>query len=590
MLLHAPEARLVTLLRGYYRSPLCLSSRNGERAYGTARVLATSPSGLRRHQPGHPPSKRSLTTTSGQPPSNIAILGGGITGLVIAAVTAKLHPNSKITLYESSDRLGGWVHSSVVESSDGPVVFELGPRSLRPTTLNGYHALSLAQQVGLEQEMVFTSHESAAGSNRFIYYPDKLVRLPSPADGVPSVLWAMLTNPLFEGLLLAVFRELTVPCRPRGMVDESIGGFLRRRLSGAKGLVDNLASAGMHGIYAGDVNQLSVRSLVTRWWEAEGKYGSVTAGMMKSKPNKYGQNGTTGLHESGEQMVGKVLGQKARASSIYSFTGGMQALPDAVASTIRRSKNVDIRMATGVSGIRLAKDGQSIQIKTTNNEPPRPYDHVISTLPAHRLAPLVPIPSLALIPYTTVMVVNLYYTNPNLIPQPGFGYLIPQSVPFKQNPELALGVVFDSHGTPGVDNAPGTKLTIMIGGHYWDGRKDDEFPTPEEGRIMAERVLARHLKITEKPDRVLATLHKNCIPQYTVGHHDRLQNVDAGIKREFGGRLSVGGSWVDGVGVNDCVLSGAFAALTLGKGRTGLELALESRDKVKAMLPDGFLL
>lgn len=186
------------------------------------------------------------------------------------------------------------------------------------------------------------------------------------------------------------------------------------------------------------------------------------------------------------------------------------------------------------------------------------------------------------------MVVNLYYKNPNLVP-PGFGYLIPQSVPFKQNPEFALGVVFDSHATPGIDDSTGTKLTVMLGGHYWDGRPADELPTPEEGQIMAERVLERHLKISEKPDRVLARLNKNCIPQYTVGHRERLQSVDEGIKRLFGGRLSVGGAWVDGVGVNDCIFSGVFQAMTLDRGYTGLELALETTEWLKAKMPPGIL-
>lgn len=107
---------------------------------------------------------------------------------------------------------------------------------------------------------------------------------------------------------------------------------------------------------------------------------------------------------------------------------------------------------------------------------------------------------------------------------------------------------------------------------------------------MAELVLARHLKITDKPDQVLATLHKNCIPQYTVGHKERLQSVDAGIRRMFGNRLSVGGAWVDGVGVNDCVFSGAFQGLSVGKGYTGLELALEDKEKLRTMMPPGLTL
>ncbi|OBT66687.1 protoporphyrinogen oxidase [Pseudogymnoascus sp. 23342-1-I1] len=592
MLLHTPEARLVKLLGQCYRSPGCLSARRGERLY-TTRALAIAASPPRRRA-GHGHSKRSgsarsLTTTTATKPEHIAVLGGGITGLAAAAMAARLNPDSKVTLYESSDRLGGYVHSEVVQSSDGPVVFELGPRSLRPTTTRGYYALSLAQNVRLEEQMLFTAKNSPAGSNRFIYYPDRLVRLPHPSDGWLRAGWTLLREPIFEGVPWALWGEHNVPRRPDSLVDESIGDFLKRRCGGNKTLVDNIVSAVIHGIFAGDVNQLSVRSLMPRAWEGEGEHGSITVAMGRAKPEMYGPNNTTSLHVAGAAMLGEELSTKAREAGLYTFKNGMQMLPDALAGVVKGAKNADIKLSTSVSGISRSKDGQTIQIKTSSNQPAQSYSHVISTLPAHRLSHLVDIPALSLIPYTTVMVVNLYYTNPNLVPEPGFGYLIPQSVPFSQNPEFALGVVYDSHATPEVDGSTGTRLTVMIGGHYWDGRSADELPTPEEGQHLAERVLARHLKITDKPDRALATLHKSCIPQYTVGHRERLQSVDAGIRRLFGGRLSVGGAWVDGVGVNDCISSGQFQGISVGKGYTGLEPALENRETLRTMVPPGFL-
>ncbi|OBT39728.1 protoporphyrinogen oxidase [Pseudogymnoascus sp. WSF 3629] len=592
MLLHAPEARLVMLLRQCYRSPRCLSARRGDRLYSTIRILGTSGPRPRAGQSSCKTgnSARSLTSTTGGAPEHVAVLGGGITGLVAAAMAARLNPDTRVTVYESSDRLGGYIHSEVVQSSDGPVVFELGPRSLRPSTARGYHALSMAQNLGLEDNMVFTSKDSPAGSNRFIYYPDKLVRVPSPDDGRLQVFYKLLTDPLFEGVAGALWAESQVPRRPDNLVDESIGGFITRRIGGNKKLVDNIFSAVIHGIFAGDINQLSVRSLMPRLWEAEGRFGSLSMGMVRNKPEGYGPNGISDLHATGEQILGQALGGKAREASIYTFMNGMQTLPDALAGVIKGARNADVRVGTSVSGISRSPDGKTIKIKTSNNQPAQSYSHVISTLPAHNLSHLVNIPALSLIPYTTVMVVNLYYTNPRLVPQPGFGYLIPQSVPFKQNPEFALGVVFDSHATPHIDGAPGTKLTVMLGGHYWDGRSADELPTPEEGQRMAELVLARHLKITDKPDRVLATLHKNCIPQYTVGHKERLQSVDAGIRRMFGNRLSVGGAWVDGVGVNDCLFSGAFQGFSVGTGYTGLELALESKEKLRTIMPPGLIM
>lgn len=63
---------------------------------------------------------------------NIAILGGGVTGLTTAWNLTKRIPDAKITIYERNDGLGGWVNSEQVEVKDGEVLFEWGPRTLRP--------------------------------------------------------------------------------------------------------------------------------------------------------------------------------------------------------------------------------------------------------------------------------------------------------------------------------------------------------------------------------------------------------------------------------------------------------------------------
>lgn len=59
-------------------------------------------------------------------------MGGGITGLVAAyRLLGESQWNGNITLYEKSDRLGGWLNTKAVNVGDGTVVFEQGPRALR---------------------------------------------------------------------------------------------------------------------------------------------------------------------------------------------------------------------------------------------------------------------------------------------------------------------------------------------------------------------------------------------------------------------------------------------------------------------------
>ena len=169
------------------------------------------------------------------------------------------------------------------------------------------------------------------------------------------------------------------------------------------------------------------------------------------------------------------------------------------------------------------------------------------------------------------MVVNLFFSNPTLLPVHGFGYLLPRSIPFTQNPERALGVVFDTDATVGQDSIPGTKLTVMLGGHWWDGW--DSYPDEEEGARMAKSIIARHLGITEEPQAVHVGLQKECIPQYTVGHDRRMQQAHRLLEQEFNGKLRVAGNSYTGVGLNDCVRAArdVVQGLVTGEQKTGLD-------------------
>jgi oxygen-dependent protoporphyrinogen oxidase len=175
----------------------------------------------------------------------------------------------------------------------------------------------------------------------------------------------------------------------------------------------------------------------------------------------------------------------------------------------------------------------------------------------------------------TVMVVNLYYSDPNLLPERGFGYLIPRSIPFEQNPECALGVVFDSHVVTGQDTVSGTKLTVMLGGHWWDGFSS--YPDEEEGAAMAKMVLHRHLKVDVEPEAVNVGLHRECIPQYVVGHEKRMRTANSELMNGFRGKLKVAGNSYTGVGLNDCVRAARDVVMGIKRGErtTGLESFVE---------------
>lgn len=75
---------------------------------------------------------------------DVAILGGGVTGLAAAYYLTKELPKARITIYEGSDRLGGWLSSKRIPVEGGSVLFESGPRSLR-TSSNGILAARLVR-------------------------------------------------------------------------------------------------------------------------------------------------------------------------------------------------------------------------------------------------------------------------------------------------------------------------------------------------------------------------------------------------------------------------------------------------------------
>ncbi|KAJ6171342.1 hypothetical protein N7470_000409 [Penicillium chermesinum] len=268
-----------------------------------------------------------------------------------------------------------------------------------------------------------------------------------------------------------------------------------------------------------------------------------------------------------------VVHNATKRSSTFTFTGGLQQLSDALAENLTTSPKRGDKVNTS-------------QISSKNSSKKETFDRVIASIPAPALADILdkkksppgqkpaPVDTVNLLKMnnyaTTVMVVNLYYSDPDLLRQEGFGYLIPRSIPFEENPDCALGVIFASASSKGTrpdlvteatqDTAPGTKLTIMFGGHYWDGWSRRDYPDHDSAVRMARRTLQRHLGIMQAPKLARSRLQVDAIPQYTVGHLKNTFALSARVMRDFNRKLTLAGNWYNGVGVNDCVRQGLVAA------------------------------
>lgn len=91
-------------------------------------------------------TRRLYHSSNGNEALNIAVLGGGITGLATAYFITRDLPGARVTLFEASSRLGGWLHSQQVDIGNGTVVFEQGPRILRPSKPNGWVTIDLVSK------------------------------------------------------------------------------------------------------------------------------------------------------------------------------------------------------------------------------------------------------------------------------------------------------------------------------------------------------------------------------------------------------------------------------------------------------------
>lgn len=350
----------------------------------------------------------------------------------------------------------------------------------------------------------------------------------------------------------------------------------------------------IHGIYAADSRELSVRSGMGVLWDAEARWGSIVAGMLlgtKSAEQKEVENAEWA--ELGD------LGKEREKWSLYGIQGGLGSLSDKLEQEVKRSK-VDVRLNEGVQHI--DPDSANGGIKIITSKATISTDHIISALSPANLSKILDrdpdhqspnpnsLPHLTHNPSTSVGVVSLIYPgSPTSIHPNGFGYLIPRSQA-AHNPEGILGVVFDSTAVPGMDGGLEgkiTKLTVMMGGPYWSASEPYSSSTatstlrtiPTRAEELLQPALDHLHRVFPHLARVdpllaLPRLHSDCIPTYLPYHGQRVRAIHEAIKGgSWAGKLSLVGNGYGGVGVNDCVYSAeeVVAGLRAGRGVTGLE-------------------
>ena len=436
----------------------------------------------------------------------LVIIGGGITGLSLAYFLLEKNPSFDIVVLESEKKAGGKIWTDKVNGflCEGGVN---GFLDNRPKTLELVSKLALTP---------LRSSDNAR--KRFIFSEGKLHRLPeSPGAFFRSNLLSLSGRLRIIGEIFA----------PKGSgEDETLASFAKRRLGkeAYEKLIDPMAS----GIYAGDPEKMSLKSCFLKVYNLEQKYGSLIKGMLKL------------------QKEAKKTGKKVGAGPggvLTSFYDGMGMMIDALSGILGG------RLRTGTRAVSVDKQKDNYLVYLSDGSH-LDAEAVVFAAPAFETSGMVKgidknlSSVLSEIPYPAVSVVCFGYKRERFKhPLDGFGFLIPG-----REGRKILGTLWDSSVFPNRAPEGYVLLRSMLG-----GVKMSDLALQDENRladvVMAE--LRDIMGITTQPDFVKVYTHKQGIPQYPLGHQQRLATIDK-MTSNFK-RLYITGNAYRGIGVNDCI-------------------------------------
>jgi len=449
----------------------------------------------------------------------ISIVGAGVSGLATAQAVLARKPDAKITLFEADQRIGGKVWT---ETSPEGYLCEGG--------VNGFldkipRTLELCKEAGLSPLPA-----DASAQKRYVYSRGELHKLP---EKPPQFLKSRLLS--VPGRLRVIYEIIA---GGTDNPDETLAQFATRRLGSEAfdRLIDPMAS----GVFAGNADELSLKSCFPRIHEIETEYGGLIRGLIK-------------LQKQAKREGNKKTPGPGPGGTLTSFDNGMSALTDSLAEQLGSR----IRIATPVLDIDRTGDRYVLQLGDGSNEE---SDILILAAPAHAQARMLKTIDSALagllgeIPYPALSVVCFGYRKQRVGKVlDGFGFLIPS----KEQRDV-LGTIIDSNVFSGRAPEDSVLLRSMVGG----ARKPELALLPEEQLIdRVKSDLQDILGLRAEPDFIRVFRHERAIPQYVVGHAARLEAIDEQLQRHPG--LVLTGNAFKGVSLNDCVVNAWKTAQTL---------------------------
>jgi oxygen-dependent protoporphyrinogen oxidase len=457
----------------------------------------------------------------------IVIIGGGISGLAAAFRCEQLAPAVAVTLVERESRLGG----KILTERGGGFVVEGAPDSFLSRKPRG---VGLCAELGLAGQLQGRNpqHEKS-----FVRRHGQLNPLPSGLSGlIPTNLDALTRSTLISAAgHQRLAQEPTIPPAPANG-DESVGHFVTRRLG--REVYEQLVEPLMSGIYAGDGDQLSLAATFPQLRQLELRHGSLLKGLQAGLPAEKSQGaGQTGSAPSYPPFV--------------SLPGGMGTLVEAIVAQLTRTQ-----LLTGVGVERVASSQGGFHVGL-NDGTRLSADALVLATPAFVTAKLLEQVDPALadlhaqIPYASAAIITLAFDEHHLTrPLDGYGYVIPQV----EGGDL-LACSWSSSKWAGRAPAGWALLRVYLGRY---GRQDVTRLADHDLVRQAGEEVGRTLGIAASPERVWIHRWPLAMPQYLLGHMERLAEIEARCACRPG--LFLAGAAYRGVGIPDCIDSGEGAA------------------------------
>ncbi|MBN2333752.1 MAG: protoporphyrinogen oxidase [Deltaproteobacteria bacterium] len=459
-------------------------------------------------------------------PKRVTVIGAGIAGLACAYEILSQARNKglpiEVAVVDRASYIGGKIKTTYAD----PYTVEGGPDCF---ILEKPWALSLIRELGMEDQLVNTS-SSASGT--YIYAGNRLHRLP---DGlimmIPTKIIPFATSPLISWPgKIRMGMDLLIP-RRQGGGDESLASFVTRRLG--REALEKIAEPLVGGIHAGNPDNMSLLATFPRFIEMEQQSGSLIRGMFARKK------------AMAEAMKNRPKTGAPPRTFFISMKKGMAQLTDALADVIGRQ-----RITTNLAIRTVAKGDQEGYLLETADGQQWQADSVVmaseSFATADMVASLAPdlAATLKKIPYVSSSIVSLVFSRDD-IPHPldTYGFIVP-----KISNRKIMATTWSSIKWPHRSPAGKVLMRSFVG-----GAQQPELADLDDATITATVLheLKEIIGISAKPEQVWINRWPQGMPQYIVGHLDRLAVIDQQLKALPG--LYLTGAGYRGIGLPDCI-------------------------------------